>query len=105
MTRCRAARLIVALSVAVLASTVPLYRWVKQEYVPTDVDEAEFEMLVEGPEGMSLAAMDEALQAIDREIRAVPRCPPRAPDAGAGSWPGSIRGTATSGSPRTRSGR
>jgi HAE1 family hydrophobic/amphiphilic exporter-1 len=36
------------------------------------VDEAEFEMLVEGPEGMSLAAMDEALQAIDREVRAVP---------------------------------
>ena len=40
--------------------------------MPSDVDEAEFEMLVEGPEGMSLAAMDEALQAIDREIRAVP---------------------------------
>ena len=40
--------------------------------MPSDVDEAEFEMLVEGPEGMSLAAMDEALQAIDREVRAVP---------------------------------
>ena len=63
---------VMLLAVAVLASTIPLYQWVKKEYVPTDVDEAEFEMLVEGPEGMSLAAMDEALQAIDREIRAVP---------------------------------
>jgi HAE1 family hydrophobic/amphiphilic exporter-1 len=63
---------IVVLSLAVLVSTVPFYQWVKKEYVPTDVDEAEFEMLVEGPEGMSLAAMDEALQAIDRELRAVP---------------------------------
>ena len=43
----------------------------KREYVPTDVDEAEFEISYEGPEGMSLTAMDEAVQAMDREIRAV----------------------------------
>jgi HAE1 family hydrophobic/amphiphilic exporter-1 len=52
------------------ASSIPLYRMVKQEYVPSDVDEAEFEMLVFGPEGMSLAAMDEALQAVATEVRA-----------------------------------
>src|SRR5262245_15410101 len=63
---------IVVLSLAVLASMIPLYQWVKKEYVPSDVDEAEFEMLIEGPEGMSRAAMDEALLAVDREIRAVP---------------------------------
>ena len=57
-----------------LASTIPLYGWVKREYVPTDVDEAEFEMLLEGPEGMSLAAMDEALEAIDRESGPFPAC-------------------------------
>jgi hydrophobe/amphiphile efflux-1 (HAE1) family protein len=62
---------VVVLALLVLASTVPLYEWVKREYVPSDVDEAEFEMLIEGQEGMSLAAMDEALQAIDREARAV----------------------------------
>jgi HAE1 family hydrophobic/amphiphilic exporter-1 len=62
---------VVLLALAVLASTVPLYGWVKREYVPSDVDEAEFEMLLEGQEGMSLAAMDEALQAIDREVRTV----------------------------------
>jgi len=36
------------------------------------VDEAEFQMIVIGPEGMSLAAMDEALQAVSREVRSVP---------------------------------
>ena len=36
------------------------------------MDEAEFEVSYEGPEGMSLAAMDEVVQAMDREIRAVP---------------------------------
>jgi HAE1 family hydrophobic/amphiphilic exporter-1 len=53
----------------VLASTVPFYRWVKQEYIPSDVDESEFEMLVFGPEGLSLAAMDEGMQALAREAR------------------------------------
>src|SRR5690242_664067 len=62
---------IVAVSVIVLASTVPFYRAVKQEYIPSDVDESEFEMLVFGPEGLSLAAMDEAMQAMADEARQV----------------------------------
>lgn len=36
------------------------------------MDEAELEMIMIGPEGMSLAAMDEAMQAVAREVRAVP---------------------------------
>ncbi len=63
---------ILVLSVVVIASSVPLYRLVKQEYVPSDVDEGEFEMITIGPEGMSLAAMDEAMQALAREVRATP---------------------------------
>jgi HAE1 family hydrophobic/amphiphilic exporter-1 len=61
---------VVLVSLAVLASTVPVYRQVKQEYIPTDVDESEFQVLVFGPEGMSLAAMDEAMQALTREAMA-----------------------------------
>ena len=62
---------VVGLALAAVAATVPLYGMVKREYVPTDVDEAEFQLSFEGPEGLSLAAMDEAVQAMDREIRAV----------------------------------
>ncbi|HEU4368376.1 MAG TPA: efflux RND transporter permease subunit [Methylomirabilota bacterium] len=61
---------VVLVSVAVLAVTVPIYRQVKQEYIPSDVDESEFQVLVFGPEGMSLAAMDEAMQALTREALA-----------------------------------
>ncbi len=61
---------VVIVSVLVLASTLPIYRQVKQEYIPTDVDESEFEVLVFGPEGMSLAAMDEAMQALAKEAQA-----------------------------------
>src|SRR6059036_4275344 len=60
---------IVVVSVVVLASTVPIYRSVKQEYIPSDVDESEFEMIVFGPEGLSLAAMDEGMQALASEAR------------------------------------
>jgi hydrophobic/amphiphilic exporter-1 (mainly G- bacteria), HAE1 family len=60
---------IVVISVITLAAAVPIYRQVKQEYIPTDVDESEFEVLVFGPEHMSLAAMDEAMQALAKEAR------------------------------------
>src|SRR5205807_3888948 len=60
---------IVVISVATLVSAVPIYRQVKQEYIPSDVDESEFEVLVFGPEKMSLAAMDEGMQALAREAR------------------------------------
>jgi HAE1 family hydrophobic/amphiphilic exporter-1 len=62
---------VVILTIAVIASTVPLHGLVKREYVPSDVDEAEFQLFYEGPEGLSLAAMDEAVQAMSREIQAV----------------------------------
>src|SRR3989449_5328940 len=60
---------IVLVSVLVLVAAVPIYRQVKQEYIPSDVDESEFEVLVFGPEHMSLAAMDEAMQALAKEAR------------------------------------
>jgi len=63
--------LIAALCVAVMASAVPFYRLVKQEYIPSDVDEGEFEIIVTGPRGLSFAAMDELTQAMSREILAV----------------------------------
>jgi HAE1 family hydrophobic/amphiphilic exporter-1 len=60
---------IVVISALTLAASVPIYKKVKQEYIPSDVDESEFEVLVFGPEHMSLAAMDEAMQALAREAR------------------------------------
>jgi HAE1 family hydrophobic/amphiphilic exporter-1 len=65
-------RLVVALlAIGVIAWTIPLYAKVPQEYTPNDVDEAEFEVNVNGPEGASLGAMDEALHKVEDEIRSV----------------------------------
>ncbi|MBL8842807.1 MAG: efflux RND transporter permease subunit [Planctomycetes bacterium] len=56
----------------VIAAAWPLYGRVKREYTPADVDEAEFEVNISGPETASLAAMDEALRAAEAAIRATP---------------------------------
>ena len=66
-------RLAVAVvAAAVILSSIPLYRAVKQEFIPTNVDEAEFEVNVNGPEGTNLATMNTAMQAIEKEILATP---------------------------------
>ncbi len=63
---------VAAAALAVMASAWPIYGWVKQEYTPADVDEGEFQGSINGPEGISLAAMDEAVRAIGAEVQAVP---------------------------------
>lgn len=58
-------------AVAVMLSSVPLYRMVKQEYIPTDIDEGEFEVNVTAPEGTSIGSMNEAMLVLEREVRSV----------------------------------
>ena len=66
-------RLAVAVvAVAVILSSLPLYRAVKQEFIPTNVDEAEFEVNINAPEGTNLAAMNDGMQAIEKEILSTP---------------------------------
>ncbi len=66
-------RLAVSLvALAVVLSSVPLYRAVRQEFIPTNVDEAEFEVNVNGPEGTNLAVMNEAIQLIEKDLLSVP---------------------------------
>ena len=63
---------VVCCALIVMASSAPLYRMVRQEYIPTNVDESEFEMSVFGPEGASLASMEDVLARIERELFALP---------------------------------
>ncbi|HEY3572074.1 MAG TPA: efflux RND transporter permease subunit [Thermoanaerobaculia bacterium] len=64
----RAAALI---CLGVMLASIPLYKLVKVEYIPSDVDESQFEISVRGPEGMSLAAIDEAMRAIEADLKQV----------------------------------
>lgn len=66
-------RVVVALiAIAVALSSIPLYRVVKQEYIPTDVDEAEFDVNVTGPEGTNIEAMNSTMLAIEKDLMSTP---------------------------------
>lgn len=62
---------VAGIALLVMASVVPLYRSVRQDFLPSGVDEAQFEMSVTAPEGASVAAMDEAMRAIETEMKDV----------------------------------
>ncbi|MCA1815716.1 MAG: efflux RND transporter permease subunit [Acidobacteria bacterium] len=61
-----------ALAILVAASSLPLYRVVRQEYIPSDVDEAEFDVQINAPEGTSISVMDEAMRSIEKDLAATP---------------------------------
>ena len=68
----RARWLTAAVAVAVMAIAVPLYGLLPQDYMPRDVDEAEFSVNIIGPEGVSFGAFDEAVRVVEADVRAHP---------------------------------
>jgi len=64
--------LVLLLAAGLVWASGPLYRNVRQEYTPSNVDEAEFEVNVTAPEGTSFAAMDAVMRVVEAEIAAVP---------------------------------
>ena len=65
-------RLAALICFGVMLASIPIYKLVKVEYIPSDVDESEFEVNVNAPEGTSLAGIDEAIRAIEKDVRAIP---------------------------------
>jgi len=66
-------RIAVALvAFAIVLTSVPLYRSVKQEFIPTNVDESEFEVSIYAREGASLSAMTEALARVEKAVQEIP---------------------------------
>jgi hydrophobe/amphiphile efflux-1 (HAE1) family protein len=83
-----------ALGLVIILCSVPLYRAVKQEYVPSDVDEAEFEVRVSAPLNSSMSAMDNVMRRIDEDIRSVRGVSTVLVDAGGGFIGGVNQGNA-----------
>lgn len=62
---------IVAVSVLVFASTVPLFMMVGKDFLPVD-DQSEFEVVVHLPLGSSLTGTEEVMHEIERELDTLP---------------------------------
>lgn len=63
--------LIAAVALGVMAASVPLYRLVRQEYLPSNVDEGEFDVRLTAPEGTSLQAINRVALEAEEIIRGV----------------------------------
>jgi HAE1 family hydrophobic/amphiphilic exporter-1 len=64
--------LVAILSIGVIACSVPLYRAVRQDYLPSDIDEGEFTVSITADEGISIVPMDQAMRQIEAELQAMP---------------------------------
>jgi HAE1 family hydrophobic/amphiphilic exporter-1 len=64
--------LVLAVSIGVIALNVPLYYMVRHDYIPTNVDESEFEIRLEMREGASLAATEQVIRAAETLLRNMP---------------------------------
>ncbi|GIX03984.1 MAG: hypothetical protein KatS3mg113_0990 [Planctomycetaceae bacterium] len=68
----RARYVVLLLCLGVIVSNVWFYDLVKQDYIPTNVDESEFEVSVTAREGTSLSSMNELMQEIERRLQQIP---------------------------------
>ena len=66
-------RLVVSLvALVVMASTVPLYQMLGRDYLPSGIDEGEFEVRLNAPQGTSLPAMERLVREVATQLRQVP---------------------------------
>lgn len=77
-------------ALAVICSSIPLYKSVRQEYTPGNADEGEFEIRLTAPEGTALQAMNQAAEAVERELKSVPGVRLVLASAGGGGFLGSL---------------
>ncbi len=64
--------LIAGVGVLVMLLTIPLAGVVRREFLPTGIDEAQFEMSITAPEGTAAASMNEVMRAWEVEMRKMP---------------------------------
>ncbi len=82
--------IVAGVALLVMATSLPLYKVVRQEYVPSNVDEGEFDVYVTATEGASLEAMNGVALRIEEELRAIPAIRLVLMSAGGGGFMGSV---------------
>lgn len=63
---------VAGLAALVMLSSIPLYKFVRQEYLPSNVDEGEFDVRITAVEGTGLGAINEVATKVEAELKEVP---------------------------------
>ena len=77
------------LALVVMASSLPLYKIVPQEFTPGNTDEGEFEVGVTAKEGTGLEVMNNVMLRVEEELRSIPSIRVMLVSAGAVGGPSS----------------
>jgi len=64
---------VVSVALLVMASSIPLYQALRQEFTPGNTDEGEFDVGLTAKEGTSLTQMNEVALLVERELLAMPQ--------------------------------
>ena len=64
--------LVAGLALLVMASSIPLYKSLRQEYLPSNVDEGEFDVRITTAEGTGLGAINDVALKVEEELKRVP---------------------------------
>jgi HAE1 family hydrophobic/amphiphilic exporter-1 len=84
----------VAAAATLVVATIPLLGGlVRQDFVPSDVDEGEFEVSVTGPDDVSLPAMDEVMRVVEAELAREPAVRTMLTQVGGGFFAGLANGS------------
>jgi len=62
---------VAAVALLVMAASVPLYQTVQQEYLPSNIDEGEFDIRISTIEGTGMAAINEVALRVENELKQV----------------------------------
>jgi hydrophobic/amphiphilic exporter-1 (mainly G- bacteria), HAE1 family len=76
-------------AVAIIATAIPLFARTPISYMPEGVDEAEFELRIEGPQAANFRAMNEVLKNIEADLMKMPEIETILATAG-GGWIGGV---------------
>lgn len=63
---------VAGLAALVMLSSIPLYKLVRQEYLPSNVDEGEFDVRITAVEGTGLGAINQVAVQVEEELKRVP---------------------------------
>lgn len=63
---------VAGLAFLIMLSSAPLYHFVRQEYLPSNVDEGEFDVRITAVEGTGLGAINDVALQVEQEIKRVP---------------------------------
>ena len=62
---------VVVIALLIMLSSIPLYRMAPQEFTPRNMDEGEFEVNINAPEGTSIHAMEDVARKVEAELQNV----------------------------------